>query len=66
MPFVDILAFETKRLNSRYLIICSGDLRQEQYWQRYNLPEYPPYNAMSDALATAALFLTMMASKRGT
>jgi DNA polymerase-3 subunit epsilon len=66
MPLVDTLALERKRLNSRQPIIRSGDLRLGQCRQRYNLPEYPPHNAMSDALATAELFLVMMTSKRGT
>ncbi|MBQ0797627.1 3'-5' exonuclease [Zhongshania sp.] len=64
MPFVDTLTVERKRLDSRQPIIRSGELRLGQCRKRYNLPEYPPHNAMSDALATAELFLAMMASKR--
>ncbi|MEX1666710.1 3'-5' exonuclease [Zhongshania arctica] len=63
MPLVDTLALERKRLDSRQPIIRAGDLRLGECRQRYNLPEYPPHNAMSDALATAELFLAMMASR---
>lgn len=64
MPLVDTLVLERKQLESRQPIIRSGDLRLGQCRQRYNLPEYPSHNAMSDALATAELFLAMMASRR--
>jgi DNA polymerase-3 subunit epsilon len=54
---VDTMAIEHKRLQRRSDALASGALRLAACRQRYGLPDYTGHNALTDALATAELFL---------
>lgn len=62
-PFVtqtiDTLEIGQRVFERRNHLIQSGDLRLFNLRPRYNLPQYKAHNALSDALATAELFLAM-------
>lgn len=61
MPIIDTQELARRRFERRNLPVKSGDLRLFSLRQRYNLPRYNAHNALSDALATAELFLAMAA-----
>ena len=62
-PFVtqiiDTLEVGQRVFERRNHLIQPGDLRLFNLRPRYNLPQYKAHNALSDALATAELFLAM-------
>lgn len=62
-PFVaeiiDTLEIGQRVFERRNHLIQPGDLRLFNLRPRYNLPQYKAHNALSDALATAELFLAM-------
>jgi DNA polymerase-3 subunit epsilon len=65
VPFVvrtiDTLVLARRLLEIRNHTIQPGNLRLFNLRPQYNLPQYKAHNALSDALATAELFLAMAA-----
>lgn len=61
IPTIDTLALAQRLFERRNHTIQAGDLRLFNLRPRYNLPNYKAHNALSDALATAELFLAMAA-----
>lgn len=61
IPTIDTLVLAQRYLSLRNHSIQSGDLRLFNLRPRFNLPRYKAHNALSDALATAELFLAMAA-----
>ncbi|MCU7933033.1 MAG: 3'-5' exonuclease [Candidatus Thiodiazotropha sp. (ex Codakia rugifera)] len=59
IPIIDTLALARRILEHRNHTIQTGDLRLFNLRPRYNLPNYKAHNALSDAVATAELFLAM-------
>jgi DNA polymerase-3 subunit epsilon len=60
-PIIDTQNLAKRHFERRNLPIKSGELRLFSLRERYNLPRYNAHNALSDALATAELFLAMAA-----
>lgn len=58
-PIIDTLEVAQRVFERRNHLIQPGDLRLFNLRPRYNLPQYKAHNALSDALATAELFLAM-------
>lgn len=58
-PIIDTLEIGQRVFERRNHLIQPGDLRLFNLRPRYNLPHYKAHNALSDALATAELFLAM-------
>ena len=56
---IDTLEIAQRVFERRNHTIQPGDLRLFNLRPRYNLPQYRAHNALSDALATAELFLAM-------
>lgn len=61
IPTIDTLELAARVFERRNHSIQTGDLRLFNLRPRYNLPRYKAHNALSDALATAELFLAMAA-----
>ena len=61
IPIIDTLVLAQRLLERRNHTIQTGDLRLFNLRPRFNLPNYKAHNALSDALATAELFLAMAA-----
>ncbi len=61
IPTIDTLILAQRRFERRNHTIQTGDLRLFNLRPRYNLPMYKAHNALSDAVATAELFLAMAA-----
>ncbi|MEN8177619.1 MAG: exonuclease domain-containing protein [Pseudomonadota bacterium] len=65
VPFVirtiDTLVLARRLFEIRNHTIQTGNLRLFNLRPQYNLPQYKAHNALSDALATAELFLAMAA-----
>jgi len=59
VPIIDTLEIGQRVFERRNHTIQPGDLRLFNLRPRYNLPQYKAHNALSDALATAELFLAM-------
>lgn len=59
VPTIDTLEIGQRVFERRNHHIQAGDLRLFNLRPRYNLPQYRAHNALSDALATAELFLAM-------
>lgn len=59
IPIIDTLEIGQRVFERRNHLIQPGDLRLFNLRPRYNLPRYKAHNALSDALATAELFLAM-------
>jgi DNA polymerase-3 subunit epsilon len=59
IPIIDTLEIGQRVFERRNHLIQPGDLRLFNLRPRYNLPQYKAHNALSDALATAELFLAM-------
>jgi DNA polymerase-3 subunit epsilon len=64
-PTVDTLYLALKRLERRQHSFPSGALRLYKLREGYGLPRYKAHNALTDALATAELFLAQLAEKGG-
>lgn len=62
LPHVDTLQSESRAMHRRNLPVKQGELRLQACRDRYNLPQYPPHNALLDALATAELLLAQLQS----
>ena len=58
-PIIDTLEIAQRVYERRNHLVQPGDLRLFNLRPRYNLPQYKAHNALSDALATAELFLAM-------
>lgn len=58
-PIIDTLEIAQRVFERRNHLIQPGDLRLSNLRPRYNLPQYRAHNALTDALATAELFLAM-------
>jgi len=63
MPVLDTLQIEKRSLQRRELPLGQNVLRLASCCARYNLPPSPAHNALTDALATAELFLAQIAHK---
>jgi DNA polymerase III subunit epsilon len=61
IPIIDTLVLAQRLFERRNHTIQTGDLRLFNLRPRFNLPNYKAHNALSDALATAELFLAMAA-----
>lgn len=59
VPIVDTEHLARRRLERRHHGLKAGDLRLAKLRERYGLPRYQAHNALSDALATAELFLAL-------
>ncbi|MCU7916789.1 MAG: 3'-5' exonuclease [Candidatus Thiodiazotropha sp. (ex Dulcina madagascariensis)] len=59
IPTIDTLVLAQRLFEHRNHTVQPGDLRLFNLRPRYNLPNYKAHNALSDALATAELFLAM-------
>ncbi len=64
-PLVDTFAIEYRSLQRRGVTPSNTGLRLANLRNKYGLPRYPVHNALSDALATAELFLAQVAQRRG-
>ena len=61
LPIADTLRLEYRRLHRRKTALEPGDLRLGTCRARYHLPALPAHDALSDAIATAELFLAQQA-----
>ncbi|MCP3849649.1 MAG: DNA polymerase III subunit epsilon [Gammaproteobacteria bacterium] len=62
-PIIDTLVIARKRLDQRTSLYSPNDLRLFNLRESYELPRYKAHNALSDALATAELFITEIENK---
>lgn len=60
-PLIDTEVLARRRLERRNQPYRPGDLRLSSLRERYQLPRYTAHHALSDALATAELFLAITA-----
>jgi len=63
-PIIDTLVLARKRLDQRTALYSPNDLRLFNLRERHQLPRYKAHNALSDALATAELFLAEIELKQ--
>lgn len=61
IPIIDTLVLARRLFERRNHTIQPGNLRLFNLRPQYNLPNYKAHNALSDAVATAELFLAMAA-----
>jgi DNA polymerase III subunit epsilon len=61
IPIIDTLVLARRLFERRNHTIQAGNLRLFNLRPQYNLPNYKAHNALSDAVATAELFLAMAA-----
>lgn len=61
MPVVDTQTLALRTFERRQIPFKASDLRLHALGDRYNLPRYGAHNALSDALASAELFLAQAA-----
>ncbi|MET0109605.1 MAG: exonuclease domain-containing protein [Candidatus Thiodiazotropha sp.] len=59
IPIIDTLVLAQRIFEHHNHTVQPGDLRLFNLRPRYNLPNYKAHNALSDAVATAELFLAM-------
>ena len=62
---IDTLALERRRAGRRQVSLAPGQLRLFNLRERYGLPRYQAHNALTDAIATAELFLVQAAQIKG-
>lgn len=62
IPTIDTLRLARRRLERRSQAAHGGALRLFNLREHYGLPRYKAHNALTDALATAELFLAMAAA----
>lgn len=65
VPTVDTLQLALRRLRQRDQQPRGGELRLATLREQYGLPRYKAHNALTDALATAELFLAQLAHWSG-
>jgi DNA polymerase-3 subunit epsilon len=58
---IDTEALARRRFEKRHMVFKPADLRLFNLRRHYSLPAYRAHNALSDALATAELFLAIVA-----
>ncbi|GAB5414895.1 MAG: exonuclease domain-containing protein [Congregibacter sp.] len=63
LPAVDTMLQELKLMRRRDVSPAQGDLRLQSCRDRYGLTAHAAHNALSDALATAELFLAQLATR---
>ncbi len=63
-PIIDTLVVARKRLDQRTSLYSPSDLRLFNLRESHDLPRYKAHNALSDALATAELFLAEVEYKQ--
>ncbi|MCW8931385.1 MAG: exonuclease domain-containing protein [Gammaproteobacteria bacterium] len=63
-PIIDTLMIARKRLDQRTSLYSPNDLRLFNLRESHKLPRYKAHNALSDALATAELFLAEIEYKK--
>lgn len=63
-PIIDTLVIARKRLDLRTSLYSPNDLRLFNLRESHDLPRYKAHNALSDALATAELFLAEIEYKQ--
>ncbi|MES9851194.1 MAG: exonuclease domain-containing protein [Candidatus Thiodiazotropha sp. L084R] len=61
IPIIDTLVLARRLFERRNHTVQPGNLRLFNLRPQYNLPNYKAHNALSDAVATAELFLAMAA-----
>lgn len=59
-PMIDTLALAKSRLDKRDIAYDPSELRLGTLRNKYELPEHHAHNALSDAVATAELFMAQM------
>ncbi len=59
IPVIDTLQLAKRHLTRSHQVIQEGMLRLSSLRQQFHLPEYRTHDALSDALATAELFLIL-------
>lgn len=59
-PIIDTLQLARQWFDRRGMQFSPGELRLYALREQYHLPRYPAHNALSDAVATAELFLAQM------
>ena len=65
LPFIDTLHMELRRMRRQGKVPAKNGLRLGSCRTRYNLPDYPGHNALTDALATAELLLAQLTHRSG-
>ena len=60
VPVIDTLAVERRRLLRQNPAIAEGALRLHECRRRYHLPSHHAHNAVTDAIATAELWLAQL------
>jgi len=63
--WVDTLELERRRLDKGFTPVQVNRLRLANLRNDYHLPRYGGHNALEDAIATAELFLALMAQRNG-
>jgi DNA polymerase-3 subunit epsilon len=63
VPTIDTLQLALRRLRQRDQPPRGGELRLGALREQYHLPRYKAHNALTDALATAELFLAQLAHR---
>ena len=64
-PIIDTLVVAKRRLDKRDIGYDPSELRLSNLRKRYQLPEHYAHNALSDAIATAELFLAQVSEIGG-
>ncbi len=64
-PIIDTLVIAKRRLDKRDVAYDPSELRLSNLRKRYQLPEHYAHNALSDAIATAELFLAQVSEIGG-
>ncbi|MBU2871855.1 exonuclease domain-containing protein [Colwellia sp. E2M01] len=59
-PIIDTLAIEKRRLDKRDVAYDPSELRLSNLRHKFELPEHHAHDALSDAIATAELFMAQM------
>jgi DNA polymerase-3 subunit epsilon len=62
-PVIDTLAIAKSQLDKRDVAYDPSELRLSNLRHKYQLPEHQAHNALSDAIATAELFMAQMSER---
>jgi DNA polymerase-3 subunit epsilon len=62
-PVIDTLAIAKRQLDKRDVAYDPSELRLSNLRHKYQLPEHNAHNALSDAIATAELFMAQMSER---
>lgn len=63
IPVIDTQALAMKYRQKRNISFTSGAMRLAALREHYHLPRYKAHNALTDAVATAELFLALLAER---